>query len=907
LFFSCRALSYATQIVRKRGLNNSGSLPVINSNQGSKRSEMLCYKTGTLQLLTFTVLILSTLCTDIIGGNLPNPMTEQQSIPTPSRQGTYHKRTRFSLAKNSEAIFGGGPIQNPGSGDPFSGATAYIGSEFPKGSQLQHIWYGSYLVGAIVGGDTLVSGNGPGGSNYEFYPDEAPFGNLRYRSTLNPKAPEFKDAISEEDYIAVVTDTFLSNELLGIGYDYFGHRPHIPLHIELTDRSYGWSYGYAEDFVIFDLSLKNIGESQLKEVYFGIVIKPEVGWVARNDIFIGDDDICGFLKEYPSSDGCGFIDTLKMAWSADNDGDPYNGEFIDSPPPYKSARNATGVCFMSLPSPDVTYSFNWWNTVYPNTPINYDFGPRHSDNYRDFHTGGLGWPEGDVNKYYVLRNGEIDYDMALTSKIRAFDPVWMYPDQNIAVDESDGHEHYFLLSVGPFDLSPGASIPIVFVVTAGENFHTDPNNLSNLYSGNVDAYYSNLDFSDLVKNANWANWIYDNPGVDTDGDGYKGEFRVCVFDSVLDADSNWIATAAETTWYKGDGVPDWKAAAPPPTPKMWVTPTFKGIHIRFNGQESETTKDIFTHLNDFEGYRVYISRDDREQSYSLLATYDIEDYDKYIWNEGKQPDPRWDLLDFPMTMQQIRCTYAGSCNDSLFDPLRYRPSQPFQLPNFPESLFYWVKHEWNVSEFEVTSDIKKRFPGARDPTKVPADSLTSNDYTDDGYLKFFEYEYTIENILPTVPYYVSVTAFDFGWPKSNLEPLETSITLNAQQVYPNLIDSAFGGDNKQVVVYPNPYRIDQKYRSRGFEGLGEEDRSNERLRRIHFANLPPKCVIRIFSLDGDLVREIHHDKSPSDPTSSNEEWGLVSRNGLAVVSGLYYWVVESDDGTTQMGKLAIIL
>jgi hypothetical protein len=340
---------------------------------------------------------------------------------------------------------------------------------------------------------------------------------------------------------------------------------------------------------------------------------------------------------------------------------------------------------------------------------------------------------------------------------------------------------------------------------------------------------------------------------------------------------------------------------------MWVTPTFKGVHIRFNGQQSETTRDIFTHLNDFEGYRVYISRDDREQSYSRLATYDIENYDKYIWNTNKQPDPGWDLLDFPMTMREIRCAYASTCDDSSFNPLYYRSSQPFVHPQYPESLFYWANHDWNVSEFGATTDIRKKYPNSRDPRTVPADSLTPDDYSDDGYLKFFEYEYTIENVLPTVPYYVSVTAFDFGWPKSNLDPLETSITLNAQQVYPSVIDSAFGGTNRQVVVYPNPYRNDERYRARGFEGLGQEERSNERVRRIHFANLPPKCIISIFSLDGDLVREIHHDKDPSDPTASHEEWGLISRNGLAVVSGLYYWTVESDDGTVQMGKLAIIL
>ena len=109
-----------------------------------------------------------------------------------------------------------------------------------------------------------------------------------------------------------------------------------------------------------------------------------------------------------------------------------------------------------------------------------------------------------------------------------------------------------------------------------------------------------------------------------------------------------------------------------------------------------------------------------------------------------------------------------------------------------------------------------------------------------------------------------------------------------------------------MVVYPNPYRIDEDYRDRGFEGLGQEDRHFERVRRIHFANLPPKSKIMIYTLDGDLVSEIHHYSDPSDPSSSNVEWGLISRNGEPVVSGLYYWVVESDAGT-QMGKLAIIL
>ena len=818
-------------------------------------------------------------------------------------QSTSHKVNRFRLGVTNLGNFGGGLLPVI---DVFTGEESWIGSEFPRESQISHFSAGGVMVGAIVKGDTLVSSYGPS-FIIELNPDESPFGALKYRSTRSISQKVRDGAVSEEDFIAAYTDTFSSFQLPQVGFDYFGNRPHKPLNIKITEESYAWTQQYAEDFVIFNFSIENIGNDNLKQLYFGIWISPQVGWVQRDDIDISDDDISGFISTYSLGNGCPFLDTLNLAWWADNDGDPYQGQFIDRPPPYSSAKSAAGIAIIGLPIENAGYSFNWFNQLYPTLPSYFDFGPRHKNPFRNFHTGGLGWPFGDVNLYHMLSNKEIDYDMFLTSSIGAFDQNWLYPDGRIGLDQSDGKWHVCMLSVGPFDLAEGNILQIIVALAAGENFHTKLNNLANLYSGNYNQYYSNLDFTDLVKNIDIAKWIYDNPGVDTDNDGYRGEFHICVLDSVLDADSNWIVSEAETTWHKGDGVPDWKPALPPPAPKMWVTPMYKGIHIRFNGEASENVRDIFTQLNDFEGFNVYVGRDEREQSFSLVASYDIENYDKYVWNYDKQPDPGWDLLEFPMTPEQIQCNYASSCDDSTFDPLSYRIGSPYVHPNYPESLLYWEKHQWNVDEFGVATDIKKIYPNARDPKTIPPDSLTANDYTDDGYLKFYDYEITLENLLPTVGYYVSVTAFDFGWPKSRLEPLESSITDNAQLVYASLVDSALGEDYNKVIVYPNPYKLDDHYRQRGFEGVANDTRSNERVRRIHFANLPHKCTIKIFSLDGDLVREIHHDTDPNDPAGSHVEWGLVSKNGLAVVSGLYYWVVESFDGTVQMGKLAIIL
>jgi hypothetical protein len=71
-----------------------------------------------------------------------------------------------------------------------------------------------------------------------------------------------------------------------------------------------------------------------------------------------------------------------------------------------------------------------------------------------------------------------------------------------------------------------------------------------------------------------------------------------------------------------------------------------------------------------------------------------------------------------------------------------------------------------------------------------------------------------------------------------------------------------GADSK-AYVYPNPYRGDAGYRDLGFEGRLEDDRPDYRVREIHFANLPPKCTISIYSLDGDLIRELEHDMDPS--------------------------------------------
>jgi len=180
-------------------------------------------------------------------------------------------------------------------------------------------------------------------------------------------------------------------------------------------------------------------------------------------------------------------------------------------------------------------------------------------------------------------------------------------------------------------------------------------------------------------------------------------------------------------------------------------------------------------------------------------------------------------------------------------------------------------------------------------------------YTEDGYFKYFEYEFEITNLLPTVAYWVNVTAFDHGSPATDLFPQETPVTLHARSAFPlHNYDAPLSGSDK-VYVYPNPYRINEGYRrSYGYEGRGRDDLPDDKVRAIWFANLPPKCTIKIFTIDGDRVRTLEHDTDITDPTYSHQRWDLINRNYQRIVSGLYYWTVETPDGDTQMGKLVII-
>ena len=160
----------------------------------------------------------------------------------------------------------------------------------------------------------------------------------------------------------------------------------------------------------------------------------------------------------------------------------------------------------------------------------------------------------------------------------------------------------------------------------------------------------------------------------------------------------------------------------------------------------------------------------------------------------------------------------------------------------------------------------------------------------------YAYSWTLKPLLSNWPLFVAVTAYDNGYPPARLASLESSVFANAVEVTPS---TPVGGE-LPVLVVPNPYKITEDYSELKWElppaSWTEFDR------RIDFTNLNGAGTIRVFTLAGDLVQTIQHKQN-----DSRASWNLISRNGQAIVSGIYLYAVTYDDrSATDIGKFVVL-
>ena len=104
-------------------------------------------------------------------------------------------------------------------------------------------------------------------------------------------------------------------------------------------------------------------------------------------------------------------------------------------------------------------------------------------------------------------------------------------------------------------------------------------------------------------------------------------------------------------------------------------------------------------------------------------------------------------------------------------------------------------------------------------------------------------------------------------------------------------------DLDDIKVVPNPYLANALWEPKNPYSSGRGPRS------IHFTHLPNKCTIRIFTVNGELVKEIEHESNLSDGAA---EWNLLTKDNLSASYGVYIYHVDAPGIGSKAGKFAII-
>ena len=385
--------------------------------------------------------------------------------------------------------------------------------EYPIESGLEYLFQGALWIGAIVDNHPYTTVGCDGWYwIYEMWPDAGDWGAINERSTRYNVPCYSSDAVSDQDIIAVYTDTSADIPLSPQEQDPWDNRKHFPLGLRVTQRCYSWEEEGYDEFIIAEYTIKNMGVHLLRGTYIGFYMDTDIMHINENPYgqFGAQDDITGFLRTYQG-------DTVNIAWAADNDGHGISGEQAWT---QFSPRSVIGMNVLRTPNPDLRISYNWWISNQAGYPK--DWGPwKHENRVRwahencyspgdsTFPDGVLGTPGGDCSKYFLMSNGEIDYDQIYSCVWPSEHPPegWL-PPSPLCADLADGYDTRFLLSFGPFNqIAPGDSLIFAAAYVIGKTLHVDPDNGQNI-PNNPDAFYSNLHFEDLVHNALLAEKVY---------------------------------------------------------------------------------------------------------------------------------------------------------------------------------------------------------------------------------------------------------------------------------------------------------------------------------------------------------------------------------------------------------------
>jgi hypothetical protein len=758
-------------------------------------------------------------------------------------------------------------------GNPWKSLSTDPSAQFPPGSGIEYLYGAGIWVGAKVGDDpdprvstalyqtefrpsTLP--NDTIYESYEGFPRATRFvnddGDLDElgRPRIDEEAHDGRDNDGDgeidEDFGAISQQMFTCVYRDDTGEALNTFAEHVPMGLEVTQKSFAWGVPGSDNFVGFEFTIKNDGRSDLHDVHLGFFCDADAGPESESNFWT--DDRAG-LVEVDTTIGPATADCrerLKLMIGQTHDGDGDGGQ----------TEGWFGLLFLG----------------HTTDPIGVKAPPTVGFRSFRFVSGGAAYercgdPTNDFQRYDLLSSQMIG----------------CRPGQTSAAQDAD---YRIFFGTGPFrELKIGEelTLQIAFVMGIGrEGMINNSVAAQRIYNGALedldnDATTGVIGRETCLTAEPGETWVFDPvkhcglPDTLKERPEYRavaiiapdciGQNKVQFADFDCDPCTGLDGKETAIRWMGASTPPCPQVAQKFPDrvpypchtvkvdeetgessleeirgPAVQLTAQDKAIIVRWNNA-SEIVPDPFTKRLDFAGYRIWKA----------------EQWERPVGTTGPAPE-LWSLL------------------------------AEYRLPKYVDQ---------GTGQIDLTI--------ARNPNwehMTPCDTLIVKKKEKYLYPVGY-YQHRDEYVLNGFLYFYAVTAFDMNMlpdkdpitGKREMLSLECRhVATEDQAVMPRTEPVTGIG---QVWVVPNPY-----YGSAEWDLVpNPKDPTGA---RIYFMNLPTgPWKIRIYTVAGDLVRVLENE-GPGD--MGQTKWDLVSRNGQDIVSGVYLYTVESQFGT-QVGKFVI--
>ena len=713
--------------------------------------------------------------------------------------------------------------------------------EWPSGSEVYYIWEGRFWFGALVGGEKLCSHADYG--NYELEPSEGTtFG-------FGPSAPPRPNP--DNDQLISTQDSYV------IFDDFQETGGHTPIGVKTIQRGLAWSVPGFDQFIGYEYYMINQSGQTLNGFY--------ASWIFDNDVAAGPggdadqaniDDLVDYDGYTGDEDSNPYMYDIVENYDIDESGDLDGYDEWGWPYGRPETRPSDGANLNVNYDPNLIHPDGIWDEyqVYidPNGPIIY----RHDE--PDSGYGLIVDAVGDTIRQ-PLRGWLLSRDLSYM-----FDGDYPSSSENDVGERNLGGTNAGFIGgrilwtdMPPYYTTPEDTMRRLFS-HQWWNWESDPGSDEEKYDYMNGTHAASLGFKFLPHP---FEYLAGGPAFDYRYMTSSGPFNNWAADDTL----RFVYVYAIGLGLKGlrESIDNAMVAY------------YSGSEISNPGNPSAFDADAhwilpvppaIPSLNYSAGNRNVVLRWSDEAEYTvdvLLGTTDFEGYKIY---RSKYNASAWELI------------YA--CDEGVGPTLTYTTDGTCVNPKILASgdTLYFGE------------------PGHADSVGVDTVRIDLPDiihyYTDDGGISPWDSQ--VDMPINGLPYYYAVVSYDpdklatHGMPsiesaKSNYK--KDPATGAPMAIIPRATTSASLSD---VKVVPNPYKGTSLFEAR------YED-------KVEFTHLPAQCKISIFTLTGDLVQELYH----NDLDSGVQDWDLVSRNNQAVVSGLYIYVVETDNDK-MMGKLLVI-